>query len=105
MSVTLLALYKRPEGGDEALATFWRRYSEEHLPLIEQVPGLRGSKVWDVARRYTGEDFVGVTEMYFDDMDALKTAMRSAEMAAAGKVITELAGPLMTLVALEEQAA
>jgi hypothetical protein len=24
MAATLLALYKRPEGGDEALETFWR---------------------------------------------------------------------------------
>jgi len=105
MSVTLLAMFKRPDGGDEALRTFWQRYHDEHMPLIAKVPGLRGSKVWDVTRRYTGEDLVGVTEMYFDDMDALKTAMRSDEMNAAGKVIGELAGPLMTLVALEEQRA
>ena len=31
---TLLALYRRPEGGDEALATFERRYRDEHLPLV-----------------------------------------------------------------------
>ena len=105
MSVTLLALYKRPDGGDDSLATFWGRYFDEHMPLIEKVPGLRGSKVWDVSRRYTGEDFIGVTEMYFNDMDALKTAMRSEEMGAAGAVITEIAGPLMTLVALQEHAA
>ena len=34
MSVTLLALYHRPDGGDEALQTFRRRYRDEHLPLI-----------------------------------------------------------------------
>ncbi len=100
MAATLLALYKRPDGGDEALAKFWQRYGAEHMPLIAKVPGLRGTKVWDVARRYTGEDFVGVTEMYFDDMDALKMAMRSDEMGAAGAVVTEIAGSLMTLVAL-----
>jgi hypothetical protein len=31
---TLLALYRRPEGGDEALAEFERRYGAEHLPLV-----------------------------------------------------------------------
>lgn len=105
MTATLLALYKRPDGGDEALQTFWQRYKDEHMPLIEKVPGLRGSKVWDVARRYTGDDFVGLTEMYFDDMDALKSAMRSDEMTAAGQSIGEIAGPLMTLVALAERQA
>ncbi len=29
MAAKLLALYKRPEGGDEALATFWQRYRDE----------------------------------------------------------------------------
>ena len=43
MTARLLALYKRPEGGDEALGTFWRRYREEHMPLIEKVPGLRAT--------------------------------------------------------------
>ena len=50
MAATLLALYKRPEGGDEALEMFWRRYREEHMPLIEKVPGLRGTKIWNVAK-------------------------------------------------------
>ena len=31
---TLLALYRRPEGGDAALAEFERRYAQEHLPLV-----------------------------------------------------------------------
>jgi len=48
MAATLLALYKRPDGGDEALQTFWQRYRDEHMPLIAKVPGLRGTKVWNV---------------------------------------------------------
>ena len=36
---TLLALYRRPDGGDEALAEFERRYATEHLPLVAQTPG------------------------------------------------------------------
>ena len=39
---TLLALYRRPDGGPEAQATFERRYAEEHLPLVAATPGLRG---------------------------------------------------------------
>ncbi len=31
---TLLALYRRPDGGDDALAEFERRYLAEHIPLV-----------------------------------------------------------------------
>ena len=46
---TLLALYRRPEGGDEALAEFERRYGAEHLPLVAETPGLRSTEVRRVA--------------------------------------------------------
>ena len=102
MAVTLLALYKRPEGGDEALRTFWQRYRDEHMPLIDKVPGLRGTKVWNVPKGYAGEDLIAVTEMYFDDQAALDAAIVSEEMRAAGKNLREVAPGLLTLVALEE---
>ena len=99
---TLLALYKRPEDGDEALQTFWQRYREEHMPLIAKVPGLRSTKIWTVSRKYAGEDLVAVCTMEFDDNDALKAGMKSEEMAAAGANLAEFAPGLLTLVALEE---
>ena len=40
---TLLALYRRPDGGADALATFERRYRDEHLPLVVRTPGLRST--------------------------------------------------------------
>ena len=102
MAVTLLALYKQPEGGDDAIPTFWKRYREEHMPLIEKVPGLRGTKIYNVPRTYAGDKLIAVCEMYFDDQDALKAAMRSDEMAAAGQNLSDIAPGLLTLVALEE---
>jgi uncharacterized protein (TIGR02118 family) len=102
MAATLVALYKRPEGGDEALQTFWRRYRDEHMPLIEKVPGLRGTKTWNVAQHYAGEDLIALTEMRFDDRAAVDAAMASEEMRAAGKNLREIAPGLLTLVALEE---
>ena len=45
---TLLVLYRAPEGGEAALATFEARYRGEHLPLVAQTPGLRGTRVWRV---------------------------------------------------------
>ena len=42
---TLLVLYRRPEGGPEALETFERRYATEHMPLVAQTPGLRATRI------------------------------------------------------------
>ena len=103
MAATLAAMYKRPEGGDEALATFWQRYHDEHMPLIEKVPGLLSTRVWNVSRKYAGDDLIAVCFMDFDDNDALKAAMRSEEMGAAGANLAEIAPGLLTLVALEDQ--
>ena len=47
---TLLVLYRRPEGGAEALETFERRYAAEHLPLVAETPGLRATRVQRVQR-------------------------------------------------------
>ena len=103
MGATLAAFYKRPEGGDEALATFWQRYRDEHMPLIDKLPGLRSTKIWNVSRKYAGEDLVAVCYMEFDDIDSLKAAMKSEEMGAAGKNLSEITSEgMLTLVALEE---
>lgn len=102
MSATLLALYKRPEGGEEALNTFWRRYRDEHTPLIKLVPGLRSTRVWNVAQGYAGEDLIAAVQMEFDDRAALDAGMASDEMRAAGRNLREIAPGLLTLVALED---
>jgi uncharacterized protein (TIGR02118 family) len=102
MTATLLALYRRPEGGDDALGTFWQRYRDEHMPLIEKVPGLRGTKIWNVSKHYAGEDLIAVTEMRFDDQAALEAAMANDEMRVAGRNLRDVAPGLLTLVALEE---
>ena len=100
---SLLALYKRPEGGDEALQTFWQRYRDEHMPLIEKVPGLRSSVVERVAHHYAGDDIVVITRMEFDDSEALQAGMASDEMRAAGRNLREIAPEMLTLVALDEE--
>jgi uncharacterized protein (TIGR02118 family) len=101
MAATLLAIFKRPEGGDESLETFLQRYEGEHLPLIGKVPGLRSSVVENVAQNYAGDDIVVVTRMTFDDRAALDAGMASDEMRIAGRNLREIAPGLLTLVALE----
>lgn len=105
MSVTLLALYRRPEEGDEALETFRRRYRAEHLPLIRQVPGLRSLQVDAVERRLLGDDdLVLVARMDFDDRASLDAALASEEMRAAGRNLRDVAPGIVSLFVAEPDA-
>ena len=102
---TLLALYRRPDGGDEALATFLRRYESEHLPLVAQTPGLRATRVQHVSQALGGEtELVVVTAMDFDDREALDAGLASDAMRQAGRNLREIAPGLATLLVLEDQA-
>jgi uncharacterized protein (TIGR02118 family) len=103
MSVTLLAQFRRPEGGDDALQTFLDRYEAEHLPLIAAVPGLRSMTIHRVVKAFTPDaDLVLTNQMLFDDRDALDAAMASEPMRQAGRNLREIAPGMLTLVALEE---
>lgn len=102
MSVTLLALIRRPEGGDAELETFLQRYHAEHLPLMAMVPGLRSTHVERVTRAYGQTDLCVVTTMLFDDQASLDVAMGTQEMRAAGKNIRDIAPESMTLLELAD---
>ena len=100
---TLLALYRRPDGGDEALAEFERRYATEHLPLVAQTPGLRGTRVQRVSQALgTETDLVLITAMDFDDRAALDAGLASDAMRAAGRNLREIGPGLATLLVLED---
>ena len=100
---TLLALYRRPDGGDDALAEFERRYGAEHLPLVAETPGLRSTEVRRVSQAL-GEktDLVLVTAMHFDDRASLDAGLASDAMRAAGRNLREIAPGLATLLVLED---
>jgi uncharacterized protein (TIGR02118 family) len=100
---TLLALFRRPDGGPEAVAEFERRYAAEHLPLIAQTPGLRSTEVRRVSEQLGGEtDLMVITAMQFDDRAALDTGLASDAMRAAGRNLREIAPGLSTLLVLED---
>ena len=100
---TLLALFRRPDGGPDALATFERRYAAEHLPLVADTPGLRATRVQRVVTALgTETDLVVVTAMDFDDRAALDAGLASDAMRAAGRNLREIAPGLATLLVLED---
>ena len=101
MPVSLLALYRRPDGGDEALERFRRRYAEEHLALVRQTPGLRSIHVQRVTHAFGESDLVLVAEMVFDSRDALDAGLASDPMRRAGRNLREIAPGLSTLVVVE----
>lgn len=100
---TLLVLYRRPEGGPDALATFERRYAGEHMPLVAQTPGLRATRVSRVTEALGGEtDLVLVTAMDFDDRAALDAGLVSDPMRQAGRILREIAPGLATFLVVED---
>jgi len=100
---TLLALYRRPEGGPDAQALFERRYTDEHLPLVAGTPGLRETRVQRVVEALGQEtDLILATTMRFDDRAALDAGLGSDAMRAAGRNLREIAPGLATLYVLED---
>jgi uncharacterized protein (TIGR02118 family) len=99
---TLLALYRRPDGGDEAQSAFERAYAESHLPLVAETPGLRSIRCSRVVQGLGGPtDLALVTTMDFDDRASLDAGLVSDAMRAAGRNLREIAPGLATLLVLE----
>jgi uncharacterized protein (TIGR02118 family) len=100
---TLLVLYRRPDGGPDAQATFERRYATEHLPLVGATPGLRRTRVQRVVGALGGEtELILATAMDFDDRASLDAGLASDPMRAAGRNIREIAPGLATFLVLED---
>ena len=100
---TLLALYRRPDGGLEGLARIERRYATEHMPLVAETPGLRRTRVRRVTEALGGEtDLVLITSMDFDDRAALDAGLASDPMRQAGRKLREIAPGLASFLVLED---
>src|SRR4029077_18357639 len=117
---TLLVLYRRPAaddgapadaegagahgaGADDALATFERRYRDEHLPLVAETPGLRATRIWRVQEALGADtDLVLACAMDFDDRAALDAGLRSDPMRAAGRILREIAPGLATFLVVDD---
>ena len=89
----LIALYKQPPD----LAAFEETYFKTHLPLLNQVPGLTETRIIQLTRTLMGDGFYMMAIMEFNSESAMKNAMRSPEMAAAGDNLNSFAEGLVTL--------
>lgn len=96
--VKLIALYKKP--GD--VVAFEKHYREIHTPLAKKMPGLKKLEISHVTGSPGGEaKFYQVAEMYFDNKDAMMTALGSAEGRAAAKDVMGFAGDLIHMMFAE----
>ncbi|PYZ97855.1 ethyl tert-butyl ether degradation protein EthD [Alteribacter lacisalsi] len=97
--VKLIALYKHPEDK----AAFDDHYFNTHTPITKKIPGLRKMEVTRVVGSPMGEsEYYLMCEMYYDDNDSLKKAMKTDEAKASGKDLMGFAGNLVTLMIGEE---
>ena len=94
----LVALYRHSPDPE----AFSAAYHDTHLPLIKQVPGLQDLKLTRFTRSVIGDDLHLMAELTFADEEALKAAMRSPEMAAAGENLDSFAEGLYSLLYAEQ---
>jgi uncharacterized protein (TIGR02118 family) len=84
-----VALYRSPADPAE----FDRHYFGEHVPLVNQTPGLVRAEIAKVTRTMVGEPaYYLLAELYFDDVDAFKAGAKSEPWVASGKNLQEWGG-------------
>jgi uncharacterized protein (TIGR02118 family) len=86
--VKLVAMYKTPSD----IEMFEKHYFENHMPLVEKIPGLIKSEVSKLkVLPGTESDYYMMTEMYYEDMDAFNAAMASPEGKASARDLVNFA--------------
>ncbi|WP_085992302.1 EthD family reductase [Oceanobacillus senegalensis] len=97
--VKLIALYKQPEDKE----AFDEHYKNVHTPITKKIPGLRKMEVTRIVGSPTGDSkYYLLCEMYYDDHESLKKAMKTEESKASGKDLMSFAGNLVTMMVGEE---
>jgi uncharacterized protein (TIGR02118 family) len=94
----LVAIYRQPSDA----AAFDEHYFNVHSHLMKVIPGYERMEVSRVTRSMMGDQNLYLMfEMWFNDQDRLKTALRSPENAAAGKDLMGFAGDLVSVFTAE----
>lgn len=90
--VKLIALYRKPADP----AAFDAHYSEIHVPLAANIPGLVKMEVARCFGSPGGEpQFYQVAELYFENKAAMFAGLQSPEGNAAAKDVQSFAGDII----------
>jgi uncharacterized protein (TIGR02118 family) len=91
MTVKLTVVYGTPEDAE----AFDKHYSEVHMPLVQQWPGVQKVELAKVTGGPMGSPspYHQIAEIWFDDEDALNAALGSEPGRAAGKDFMSIATP------------
>ncbi len=90
----LMLLFRQPQD----VLEFETRWSNEFVPVVERMPGIRRVSVSRVIGGPAGEvDLHLVHEFYFSDLEALQAAMASPAGQEAGKALMAFAADDTTL--------
>lgn len=76
----LIVLYTQPDD----VQAFETAYAA-HVQLVANLPGLADTRISRFSRTLQGDGYYLMAEMLFPDAATLKSALRSAEMAAVGQ--------------------
>ena len=77
-----IVLYTQPKDKEG----FEKYYQETHMPLVRQIPNIKGASVSYVVNTQNAEaDFHLIAELEFEDVQVLQASMSSAE----GKKVQE----------------
>lgn len=84
-------------------AEFDRYYREVHTPLVQRIPGVRNIRFGRVVRMEDGSaaPFYLVSDVYFENRQALDAAQASPEMAAALADVPRFASGGVTIMLCE----
>lgn len=90
----MIALYKAPGDAD----AFMDHYKTTHMLLVEKIPGLVKTELTRIDRTFMGDqgNFL-IAEMYFEDEESFKAALKSPENAATGADLTNFAEGIVTV--------
>jgi uncharacterized protein (TIGR02118 family) len=91
--VKLIALYKEPSDSE----LFDRKYFDEHVPLVNKMPGLRKVEIAKLKSLGSENKYYLQTEMYFDDIDSLNASMASPEGKEAATNIMSFAKEIVEM--------
>ena len=96
--VKLIALYKPPEDK----AAFDQHYADIHTPLVMKMPGLRKLEVAQITGAPIGEPkHYLIAEMFFDNQEAMTSALASSEGKATARDLMSFASTLVTMMYAE----